>query len=82
MAFSAPVGFGTDVSITLRKSFSGDWRTYADLDWDREKVATSFLCNAIATRNTWKIDESRLYDTFLSIQCPDEAFGEAEAVRG
>jgi len=80
IAFSAPDGYRVEVSKC------GDFdrvrcRTYAELDWDGEEVAAGFLCNFIAARNTWKIDECRLYDAFFSFYRLHETFGEAGFVR-
>jgi hypothetical protein len=78
MAFSAPDGYGVEVSKCGGGTFDRVcWRTYAELDWDGEEVAASFLCNFIAARNTWKIDECRLHDAFFSLYRPHETFGEA-----
>jgi hypothetical protein len=80
MAFSAPDGYGIEISMHVR-IWMGVWRTYTELDWDREEIATSFFCDGVATSDTWKIDECWLYDAFLSLCCLHEAFSEAEVVR-
>ena len=59
------------------KMWKFSWMTYAKLDGDGEEIATSFLCNGVATRNTRKVDECRLDNTFLSFCGLHEAFGEA-----
>ena len=46
---------------------AGAWRTYAELDWDREEFTTNLFGNGIATSNAWKIDEGRFYDALLPL---------------
>ena len=59
----------------------GAWRTYAELDWDREEFTTNLFRNGIATNNAWKIDECRFYDALLPLYCLYKAFGEAKTIR-
>jgi hypothetical protein len=59
----------------------GTWRTYAELDWDREEVTARLGRNGIATSNPWKIDECRFYDALFPLRCLYEAFGKAKIIR-